>query len=249
MTRPMRIRSVFTAGAAVAAALTLAACSKSELYTGLSERETNEMIAVLQSANVSAAKSTTDNKTWTLSASQADFPRAVALLQARGYPRDHYESLGDVFKKSGFVSSPLEEHARLIYGLSQELSNTISRIDGVVDARVLLSVPEADPMSDQQKPSSASVFIKHDPQVDLSGQIASVKALVVNAIEGLPYDKVTVVLIPARPLPPMVQLPVAADIGGFAVGVIALVAGGAAAEFWRRSRRRPALPASQEAAP
>jgi type III secretion protein J len=173
---------------------------QAELYTGLSEREANEIVAVLKSAGLGAEKSTKDGKIWTLTAPKTEFAQAIALLDSRGLPKDRFESLGEVFKKSGFISSPVEEHARLIYGLSQELSNTISTFDGVVVARVHIALPDPDPLAESQKPSSASVFIKYDPQVDISAQIGPIKALVVNSVEGLPYERVSVVLTPARPL-------------------------------------------------
>lgn len=194
------MRGGVVAGVLVAVALLMSACAEKELYGGLSEKEANEMVAVLQSAGVSASKASKDGKIWSLQTDADDFPKAVAVLHDQGYPRDRFESLGEVFKKEGFVSSPMEQRARLMYGLSQELSQTISSIDGVVQARVHIAVPEADPLSEEPKPSSASVFIRHSPDVDLSSQVGSIKALVTNSIEGLPYDRVTVVLFPARPV-------------------------------------------------
>ena len=230
-------------GLVLALAVALAGCGRSELYTGLTEREAKEMVAVMESAGLGAEKASKDGKTWSLSASKDQFPEAVALLQARGYPKERYETLGEVFKKQGFVSSPLEERARLIYGLSQELSNTISSIDGVVAARVHLAVPEIDPLAETQRPSSASVFIKHDPEVDLSAQVGPIKALVVNSIEGLPYDRVTVVLVPARPLTPasapharLTQATIPAVV------LFTLLGGLAGFEAWRRRKRRPQPP-------
>lgn len=201
------MRRGVVAGVLVAVSLLISACAEKELYGGLTEKEANEMVAVLQSAGVSASKASKDGKIWSLRTESGDFPKAVAVLHDQGYPRDRFESLGEVFKKEGFVSSPMEQRARLMYGLSQELSQTISSIDGVVQARVHIAVPEADPLSDEPKPSSASVFIRHNPDVDLSSQVGSIKALVTNSIEGLPYDRVTVVLFPARPVatPPPTQ--------------------------------------------
>jgi type III secretion protein J len=226
-------------GALAGGGLLLAGCQRAELYTGLTEREANDMVAVVQGAGFSAAKTSSDNgKTWTLSAPKGQFPQEVALLQARGYPRDRYENLGEVFKKQGFVSSPTEERARMMFGLSQELSHTLSEIDGVVDARVMLAMPQADPLADTQKPSSASVFIKYDPSVDLTSQVGSIKALVVNSIEGLPYDKVTVVLSPAHPIQPVVRHTSFAALGLPALLGVAALGGAAGFEVWRRSRRR-----------
>lgn len=178
--------------------LLLSACNRADLYSQLSERQANEMIAALQTAGIDATKTTKDSTTWTVKVAQGDFARAVDTLRAEGLPRDEFESLGRVFKKEGFVSSPLEERARLIYGMSQELSNTISAIDGVVVARVHLVVPERDPLSDKPRTASASVMVKHRSGVDMSNQVGQIKAIVVNSVEGLTYEGVTVSLFPAR---------------------------------------------------
>ena len=185
--------------------LGLVACGKSELYGKLTETQANEMVAVLQNAGISAEKTSAGEAGFSIETDQADFGRAVQTLRAQGYPRDEFASLGTVFKKEGFVSSPLEERARLVYRLSQELSNTVSRIDGVVQARVQLAMPQADPLSDKVKPSSASVFIKYRPGFSPEKQIGAIKSLMVNAVEGLTYENVTVALFPAQPMPLPVQ--------------------------------------------
>lgn len=186
---------------AVFMALALSACSEQELYGQLSERQANEMVAVLRSAGLDAQKQTKDNGQFALMVAKDDFSQAVELLRANGYPRDGHDTLGQVFKKEGFVSTPLEERARLTHALSEEISNTIGNIDGVVMARVHLSIPEKDPLADKAPPSAASVFIKYRSGVDLNPHMGQIKALVVNAIQGMAYDNVTVALFPAEPWP------------------------------------------------
>ena len=220
-------------------AVLLAACGEQELYTGLSQRQANEMTAVLRNAGIEAQKASRDADRFAVLAPRENFAQAIEVLRAHGYPRDGYDSLGQVFKKEGFVSSPLEERARLQHALSQEISNTLASIDGVVVARVHLAVPERDPLADKARPSSASVFIKHRPGVDLSGRVGQVKALVVNAIEGLPYDNVTVALFAAEPLPARAAAPAAALAGldtllWSLLGAGALVAAWGGLWAWRR---------------
>jgi type III secretion protein J len=178
----------------------LAGCSSHELYSQLSERQANEMVAVLRSAGIEAEKKAQEGK-FSVLTSKGDFSQAVRTLNAQGYPRETFDSMGKVFKREGFVSSPLEERARLMYAMSQEISNTIADIDGVVTARVHLVVPERNPLLDKPQPAAAAVFIKHRPERNLSGQISQIKALVVNSIEGLSYDNVTVALFPAEGMP------------------------------------------------
>jgi type III secretion protein J len=186
--------------ALTAALALLAGCSNQELYSQLSERQANEMVAVLRSVGIDAEKRSQEGK-FSVHTATSDFPQAVRALSAQGYPREQFDSMGTVFKREGFVSSPLEERARLVHALSQEISNTVAQIDGVVSARVHLVVPERNPLSDKVTPAAASVFIKHRPDKDFAPQVAQIKALVVNSIEGLPYDNVTVALFPAESLP------------------------------------------------
>ena len=122
--------------------LLLAACGRAELYGKLTEAQANEMIAVLQRSGIEADKTSAGENGWTLTTAKSDFGRAVEILQSQGYPRQDFATLGTVFKKEGFVSSPTEERARLNWGLSQELSRTLTEIDGVVQARVHLALPE-----------------------------------------------------------------------------------------------------------
>jgi len=178
----------------------LCACSKQELYSQLSERQANEMIAVLRGAGIEADKEVKEGQ-FSIATASGDFANAIRTLSAQGYPRETYDSMGKVFKREGFVSSPLEERARLLFAMSQEISNTLTNIDGVVTARVHLNIPEKNPLQDKPQPASAAVFIKYRPDRNLSGQITQIKALVVNSVEGLAYDNVTVALFPAESIP------------------------------------------------
>lgn len=225
-------------------AVLLVACSGQELYGKLSEQQANEMVALLRGSGLTAEKvPSKEVGQYSVTTSAADFAQAVQALRSQGYPKDTHETLGQVFKKEGFVSSPLEERARLTYALSQEIGNTISSIDGVLVARVHVAVPEKDPLSDAPKPASASVFIKHRAGIDLAPRLGQIKALVVNAIEGLPYDNVTVAFFPSDPWP-MVGTKPAQD--GVAALNSALYMGGAvggavlllSASLWAWSRRR-----------
>lgn len=225
----------------------LVACGKQELYGKLDESQANEMIAALRKENIEASKQPGEDGVWTVAVNPETFPRSVEVLRANGLPRDQFTSLGQVFEKKGFVSSPMEERARLIYGLSQELSHTVSEIDGVVQARVHLAIPEPDPLSEKLKPSSAAVFIKYQPGFDMRNQTGAIKSLVINSVEGLSYDKVSVVMFPSK----AVQ---AAKPNTFAqiaspLAPVALVVGGLATvaySFSRRRRRGDDLPAERD---
>ncbi len=254
----MTMFSRTTAAALCSLCLLLAACSEQELYSKLSERQANEMVAVLRSAGIEAEKKSQEGQ-FSVTTSRDDFSRAVQTLNAQGYPRDTFDSMGKVFKREGFVSSPLEERARLVHAMSQEISNTIANIDGVVTARVHLVMPERNPLIDKPQPAAASVFIKHRPEKNLAAQTAQIKALVVNSIEGLSYDNVTVALFPAGSLSPEpAKSPASSSeqrqaaltaplLAGGGAGALAL--GGGGLLWWRRRRPPAGLPTLTHSVP
>lgn len=181
--------------------LVLQACSV-ELYTDLNQRQANEIVATLMRHGIPAQREAGKDGAMTVSVQKGRFADAMAILDENGLPKQEFQTLGQVFKRDGLVSSPIEERATMIYGLSQELSQTISDIDGVLSARVHLVLPENDPLKQRLVPSSASVFIRHRASVAMNELIPQVKMLVANGIAGLTYDNVSVVLIPVETAAP-----------------------------------------------
>lgn len=198
---------------AFALALALAGC-KTGLYSGLNETEANEIVAALSAGNIDARKERPDGTDWQVQVDEGSIGPALALLGAQGLPHERFASMGDMFQKQGLVSTPSEERMRYIYAVSQELSQTLRSIDGVVSARVHVVIPATDPMSDKIRPSSAAVFIKHRPDVDLRLLAPAVKDLVAHSIEGLTPDQVSLSLFEA----PRVTAPAVAALAGAADG-------------------------------
>ncbi|MEW4561501.1 type III secretion system inner membrane ring lipoprotein SctJ [Bremerella sp. JC770] len=174
---------------------TAVGCSQVDLYTGLPEREANEMMSILLDRGISCSKTVDkDGKTWTLSVPNEGFSESVHVLSQYGLPNDQHVSIGDVFQKTGLVSSPTEDRIRYVYALSEELAETVSRIDGVVDARVHVVLPDNEPFTEKTTASSASVYIKHRTDVDLTTEKLPIKALVAKSIEGLESENVEIFL-------------------------------------------------------
>ncbi|WP_158921291.1 hypothetical protein [Acidisphaera sp. S103] len=110
--------------------LLLAAC-KTQLNAGLTERQANEETALLLRNGIPASRDT-DPKTGTLTVwvEQSRFADAVDLLRVHGLPKQHFDSIADVFKGNGLVVSPTEDRARMVYALDEELSSGIALSGG-----------------------------------------------------------------------------------------------------------------------
>lgn len=178
----------------------LAACGRQvELMAALPASEANEVMAALQNAGVGAQKVPGKEGLATVTVPVVDVGRSVDLLREKGLPRERFAGLGQVFKKEGLISSPLEERARYVYALSQELGSTLSQIDGVVIARVHVVLPDRAALGEGVVPSSAAVFIKHQEGYNLETLQPLVRRLVAHSIPGLTPEKVAVVLVSAQP--------------------------------------------------
>lgn len=180
----------------VAVAGILAACSASiNLVSELNDAEANEVLGLLLEANISATK-TTSKTGRGIMVESGSVAQALEILRQNGLPRERRAKLGDVFKKENLISSPLEERARYLYALAQELEHTLTSIDGVVAARVHVVLPERIGPMDPSTPSSASVFLKFRKGYGVENVVVPVRALVASGIPGLSLERVAVALVP-----------------------------------------------------
>jgi type III secretion protein J len=187
-----------------AACLLFSGCEKeTTLHSGLEERQANLVMAALLDEGIECHKTPGEEGTWNVMVQESKFAAAVNLLERKGLPRRAHQGIGEVFKKTGMISSPSEERIRFMDALAQDLSRTISGIDGVIDARVHVVLPENDPFARNALPSSAAVAIRSRWDVDITDLVPSIKGLVKNAIEGLTPEKIMVTIF--RDSPPKKQ--------------------------------------------
>lgn len=179
---------------------TSACAERVNLFDGLSQEEGNEIYSSLLEAGVPAEKSTNKQGTFITVPKQMS-SEALRILEKKGLPRDKKTSIGEVFKKESMISSPLEERARYLYALSQELEQTIMRMDGVLSARVHIVLPERANPGEALSPSSAAVFVKYADGSSLPAYVPKVRELVFRSIPGLrgdPQTSVTVAAVPSE---------------------------------------------------
>ncbi len=233
----------------LAALLFLAGC-KETLYSRLAEAEAVEIMAVLMRNGIDTARIPAKDGTHSVQVDRVRLADAVQILRAHQLPRQKFATMGEVFQQQGLIASPTEERARFIYALSQELSHTLSQVDGVRSARVHVVLPHNDPLRQEEAPAAAAVFIRHDAGQAMEDILPQIKLLVANSIQGLSYDKVTVVLLPVAtpaPLPDpapaglsvedwVATMPLGLALG--AAGTVTVLGAGAGTLLLRRRRSR-----------
>lgn len=190
---------------------TFVGCSGSRvIINGLDERDANEIIVFLASKDIDAHKVQAKSEgpggggavLWDVSVDASKATEAMAVLNANGLPRRRTQRLLELFKAPGIVPSEMQEKIRFQSGLAEQISGTIRKIDGILDADVQLSFPEEDPLNPKrtQGAVTASVFVKHQGVLDdpNSHLITKIRRLVASSVQGLSFENVTVIADRAR---------------------------------------------------
>lgn len=178
---------------ALGVCLFLGAC-KEEIYSNLPEQEANEMTAVLEASGVSSTRKRDKDGAYGLLVEKDQIAAAITVLKAEGLPRQRFQSMGEIFDSGSIVGTPFEERARFIHALNEELSHTITSIDGVRAARVHIMIPERERYKQIQAPSSASVTIHFEPRFSAPEHVSTIKQLVAHSVPNLTYNNVSVAL-------------------------------------------------------
>lgn len=170
---------------------------KEAIYTGLTAREVNEMVAVLVAAQVSAGRSETEPGLYSLMIDGDDLAVAATILDQHGLPHKKFRSMDEIFTSEGLVGTPFEEQVRYTYALEEQLTKDIVSISGIRDAGITVSLPKEAPRGrGEAKPGSASVIVHYEANFEMQASVPKLKKLISGAITGLQYEDVTIVAFP-----------------------------------------------------
>nr|WP_061135120.1 type III secretion inner membrane ring lipoprotein SctJ [Caballeronia fortuita] len=179
--------------------LLLAAC-KTSLFESIDEDQANRIVAVLSRHGIEGFKDRNADKTWNVSVDESHAVAATELAGAYALPRGPHANLGELFSRQGLIASPEENHVRYVYGLTQEMAETLEKIDGVLDARVHIVDPPHDPLMGPAPEPSASVMLRYRSDAGLEQMRSKIRSLVAGAVEGLTPDRVYVTFVPVMPV-------------------------------------------------
>ena len=246
-------------GFAALAAFVLWGCTV-PVAGGLDERDANLVADALNRAGIEATKQTDPGEEghYQVLVPRGEAAPAIAALREHDLPPRHAPGVIEAVGKGALVPSPLAEHAQYVAGLAGDLERSLASVDGVLGARVHLSVPADDPLTG--KPSqlpSASVLLRHrgaTPPVSDD----QIRQLVAGAVAGLAVEAVTVVTVsrpdstalPERALTQVGPISVSQASAGWLRSILGgavlllLVLGAAVVLLWLRMRRALAIQAS-----
>lgn len=178
----------------LAFSLFLSGCGEVNLYSNLTEREANEMMNLLHQGRIEVFKEPQPDGMFLLKVAKEDMDTATAVLQNHGLPRESRKNCEQMFEKSsGLIRSPTEERGRIECHKRMSLEDTLSTIEGVITAKVELTLPPKDPLNDIRAKSSAGVILKTRYDVEIFDRM-QIKKLVTDAIPGLNYKDVTLII-------------------------------------------------------
>lgn len=185
----------------------LTSCDSSRtIVNKLTEKEANEIIVYLGTKNIDAIKVQSAEAggggggretLWDISVPTEQYRHALAYLNQAGLPRRRGESLLNIFKESGLVPSEMTERIRYQAGIAEEIASSIRKFDGILDADVIISFPEDDPLNPGRTKGdiTASIYVKHNGVLDdpNAHYLTRMKRLVESSVTGLRYDNITII--------------------------------------------------------
>ncbi|WP_342076480.1 type III secretion system inner membrane ring lipoprotein SctJ [Yoonia sp. SS1-5] len=200
---------------------------KEAIYTNLSARAVNEMVATLISANVSASRKEVEAGVYSLMIDKQDLAIATIILDQHGLPSREFRAMDDVFTAEGLVGTPFEEQVRYAFALEQQLTQDIVSIAGVRDAGVTISLPRDEQRGrNEARPGSASVIVHHEVNFNVQAAIPKIKTLISGAIADLDYEQVAVVSFPVVRSEVTVTAPEVSEANVFGMNSALFIAAG-----------------------
>lgn len=184
-------------------------CGQEILYNNLTQEDANKVMVLLQQHGIQAelAEEKKQNEIfWTIKVDRLSLPKARNLIVASNVISPKAPGLQEVYQgkgQGGWIKTPAEERARYLLALKGEVINALKKLPEVVDADVVLNVPQKEKFSskEEERPT-ASVVVK--AQKPLQGQQAlneiTVQQWVANAVEGLAARDVAVLINYVAPL-------------------------------------------------
>jgi len=175
-------------------------CSEVPIYQDLTENEANEILVTLQDRGIVAEKKLSEKSqqvTWTVQVSKKDAAPARKILVENNLP--HKRQTGsEICGKEVMIPTPEQEKCKRIFVKKGDIINSLERIPGVIDADLVLNIPDVNEFAAESQPSkrpsaSVAIRVRKTPEgLDLTEP--KLQRFVSNAVENMDPRDVSVVI-------------------------------------------------------
>ncbi|MBF0493133.1 MAG: hypothetical protein HQM15_10180 [Deltaproteobacteria bacterium] len=177
------------------------ACTRVALHQDLKENDANEILVALHDRGIEAKKTREEKSqqvSWSIEVLAKDEPLARKILVDNKLPKTRELGFSGICKEKALIPTPEEEKCRRLLALKGEIINSLQSIPGVVEADVVLNIPEVSEFAVESQPNkhpTASVVIRVRKSADGSDLTeAKVQRFISNAVENLdPRDVAAII--------------------------------------------------------
>ena len=143
----------------------LAGCGQETLQQGLSEQDATEILVVLSQNGVNATKVKTESSegaTYSITVPKDIIQNARRILVENNLPKVRELGSEGICKEKGLIPTPEEEKCRKLLAKKGDIINSLQRVPGVIDADIVLNVPEISPFNtetqSEARPTASAVI-------------------------------------------------------------------------------------------
>lgn len=161
------------------------------LYNNLQPAEAGEIVAAIEARGIPVELSP-DGKT--ISVPKSEAARLKVELSHQGIPRSGHIDYGIFSENMGFGMTDRQFNVVERDAMQNELRYLIEQIDGINQAKVMITLPEESIwLTDEEQTASASVIIHTAPGLSLSqAQINGLYHLISKSVPKLPVENIVI---------------------------------------------------------
>ncbi|MFO1464577.1 MAG: hypothetical protein U1F66_12455 [bacterium] len=199
----MRLKKYFLV---IFAVFFLAACGQETLQQGLGEQDANEIIVVLYQNGVNATKvkvESSEGASYTITVPKDAIQNARRILVENNLPKAKELGSEGICKEKGLIPTPEEEKCRKLLAKKGDIINSLQRVPGVIDADIVLNVPEISPFNTETqsnlRPTASAVIRVKKSQDGYEVTEARMQQFISKSVENLDPRDVSVIISYVQP--------------------------------------------------
>lgn len=199
------VRLVFIAVACSVTLLGLSAgCARETVAHRQHEREANRILVLLRGSGIEAQKAKDDvsrDLRFNVMVGARDASRALLLLEKYNLPEEPRAGTAESFGAGGMIPTAEQQRAKRIVGVEGDIVNSLRQIPRVVSAEAAVSIPESDPLRDDEdrpRPKASVILVYlHDGNGQPPVSEDAVQQHVQAKLPGVTSEEVNVLLLPS----------------------------------------------------